>query len=51
LLPVPVLVLSLPPHAASTGKSKNEPKMTDLMVGPHAESTRYKVCDEQRFGP
>jgi hypothetical protein len=39
-MPVVVLLLPPPPHAASTGKSESEPKMTDLMVGPHTENRR-----------
>jgi hypothetical protein len=39
-MPVVLGVSPPPPHATNTGRSESEPKMTDLMVGPHAENCR-----------
>ena len=39
-MPVALGFSAPPPHATSPGRSKSEPKMTDFMVGPHAENCR-----------
>ncbi|HET8936621.1 MAG TPA: hypothetical protein VFN67_24425 [Polyangiales bacterium] len=50
-MPVVLEFSAPPPHATSMGNSESEPKMTDFMVGPHAENCRLNSVRAAALGP
>jgi hypothetical protein len=50
-VPVAMSLSAPPPQAASSARSESEPKLTDLMLGPHANQALSMHVLIERFGP